>query len=134
MSQSTVSLVVKIVVTAIYNVYFHPLSKFPGPKSAAATPLPFVRRLINGHWVEWTATLHEKYGEVVRIHPDELSFISPSAWQDIYNSRPHLPKPKIGVIAVSKRRSLWNFNISSKIPALYSIDARHLSHLCEGLC
>ncbi|CAF9926985.1 MAG: hypothetical protein HETSPECPRED_006476 [Heterodermia speciosa] len=92
---------IKTVVTAVYNVYYHPLSKFPGPKSAAATPLPFVRRLITGHWVEWTTALHEKYGEVVRIHPDELSFISPSAWQDIFASRPQLPKPKIGVIEVA---------------------------------
>ena len=44
--------------------------------------------------------LHEKYGEVVRIHPEELSFISPSAWQDIYASRPQLPKPKIGTLEV----------------------------------
>lgn len=28
--------------------------------------------------------MHEKYGEVVRIAPDELSFISPGAWNDIY--------------------------------------------------
>lgn len=105
MSQSTVSLVVKTIITAIYNVYFHPLSKFPGPKSAAATPLPFIRRLINGHWVEWTTSLHEKYGEVVRIHPDELSVISASAWQEIYNTRPQLPKPKIGMIEVSKCQS-----------------------------
>lgn len=66
--------------------------------SAAATPLPYVHRLINGKWVDWTIALHEKYGEVVRIHPDELSFVSPSAWQDIFGGRPQLPKPKIGVI------------------------------------
>ena len=99
-SQSILFITIKTVVTAVYNVYFHPLSKFPGPKSAAATPLPFVRRLITGHWLEWTTALHEQYGEVVRIHPDELSFISPSAWQDIYASRPQLPKPKIGTIEV----------------------------------
>lgn len=98
--QSILLFTIKTVVIAVYNVYYHPLSKFPGPKSAAATPLPFVRRLITGHWVEWTTSLHEKYGEVVRIHPDELSFISPSAWQDIYASRPQLPKSKIGTIEV----------------------------------
>ena len=26
-----------VVVQAIYNIYFHPLSKFPGPKLAAAS-------------------------------------------------------------------------------------------------
>lgn len=41
--------------------------------------------------------LHAKYGEVVRVTPDELSFITPSAWQDIYMTRPQLPKVDKGV-------------------------------------
>lgn len=43
--------------------------------------------------------LHAKYGEVVRVGPDELSFISASAWQDIYVTKPQLPKPSKGVFA-----------------------------------
>lgn len=31
--------------------------------------------------------LHEKYGPVVRIAPDELAFTHPDAWQDIYGHR-----------------------------------------------
>lgn len=31
--------------------------------------------------------LHEIYGEVVRIAPDELSYINPKAWKDIYAHR-----------------------------------------------
>ncbi len=87
---------VKIIVTAVYNVYFHPLAAFPGPKTAAATPIPFVYRLINGRLVHWTTSLHASYGEVVRISPDELSFIEPCAWQDIYASRPQLPRAEVG--------------------------------------
>jgi cytochrome P450 len=35
---------------------------------------------------------HDKYGGIVRIAPDELSFADPQAWKDIYNTRPgHLP-------------------------------------------
>ena len=48
--------------------------------------------------VPWTKTLHAKYGVVVRTHPDELSFIGPSAWKEIYVTRPQLPKPTIGVL------------------------------------
>lgn len=84
--------------TAYYNVYHHPLSSFPGPRFAAATPIPFVLRVISGHLFDWTLSLHTQYGEIVRINPDELSFAKPSAWQDIYASRPQLPKPTLGVI------------------------------------
>lgn len=35
---------------------------------------------------------------MVRVHPDELSFIGSSAWQDIYMARPQLPKPTFGVL------------------------------------
>ena len=87
------AILVKVVGTAIHNIYFHPLSNYPGPITAAATPLPFIYRLINGRQVHWIQSLHEKYGGVVRIHPSELSFVEPEAWHDIYISRPPLLKP-----------------------------------------
>lgn len=35
---------------------------------------------------------HDRYGSIVRIAPDELSFNDPKAWKDIYGNRPgHLP-------------------------------------------
>ncbi|KAL8921895.1 MAG: hypothetical protein Q9208_005499 [Pyrenodesmia sp. 3 TL-2023] len=85
------------VLVSIRNAYFHPLSKFPGPKSCAATPIPYVKALVKGDMVGWVMGLHDKYGEVVRITPDELSFITPSAWQDIYTTKPQLPKVSKGV-------------------------------------
>ena len=36
--------------------------------------------------------LHEKFGPIVRIAPDELSICSAPAWPDIYTVRPLLPK------------------------------------------
>ena len=41
--------------------------------------------------------LHEHYGEVVRVGPDELSFTNPTAWKDIYTKgfvRPYEYKDK----------------------------------------
>lgn len=39
--------------------------------------------------------LHEKYGDVVRVSPDQLSFIDPEAWKEVYGIRPGLPqRPK----------------------------------------
>ncbi|MCJ1378123.1 hypothetical protein MMC17_001219 [Xylographa soralifera] len=83
--------------SAVYNVFLHPLHSFPGPKSAAATPLPYAWRLCNGRMVDWTTALHEKYGTVVRIHPNELSFVGHAAWQDVFGCRPELPPPHLTI-------------------------------------
>ena len=45
---------------------------------------------------EWITALHKQYGEVVRIHPDEVSCIGSSAWKDVYHSYPPFPKPEFG--------------------------------------
>lgn len=83
---------------AIYNVYFHPLKKFPGPWLAKATPLPFVWRMINGRMAQWTTDVHNRYGNVARVSPDELSFIESTALADIYSAYPQLPKPEKGTV------------------------------------
>lgn len=36
--------------------------------------------------------LHEKYGPVVRVAPDEISYITPDATKPIYQSNPEFPK------------------------------------------
>ncbi|KAL9581558.1 MAG: hypothetical protein Q9212_003829 [Teloschistes hypoglaucus] len=79
---------------AFYNIYLHPLSTFPGPKAAAATKIPVAYVSWIGRQPHWQLALHEKYdSDVVRISPDELSFISASAWKDIYASRRGNPSP-----------------------------------------
>jgi cytochrome P450 len=70
-----------------YNVYFHPLSRFPGPKLAAATPLYSGFYSVTGARSKWNAHLHSTYGEVVRVGPNALSFINDGAWRDIYMHR-----------------------------------------------
>lgn len=73
---------------AIYNIYLHPLAKFPGDKWSAATKLPVVFRNVNGDLPRWLHRLHGKYQSgIVRISPDELSVISPAAWDDLYAQR-----------------------------------------------
>lgn len=67
-----------------YNLWFHPLSKYPGPFLWRATRLPFLSSFIRGRLPHDTKRLHEQYGDIVRLAPDELSFIDPAAWRDIY--------------------------------------------------
>ena len=71
----------------IYNIWFHPLSKFPGPKYAAASDFFYSKTVVGGESHTVTQKLHEQYGDVVRVAPDELSFASASAWKDIYATR-----------------------------------------------
>lgn len=81
-------LVVYCILKAIYSIYLHPLSKYPGPRLAAATNIPIAYNTWYGTLSHWLLNLHEEYGsDVIRISPTELSFISPSAWKDMYASR-----------------------------------------------
>ena len=68
----------------VYNIYFHPLAKFPGPKLCAISRIPWAIKTITGRFEDDLRSLHARYGDVVRFAPDELSFISPAAWKDIY--------------------------------------------------
>ena len=65
----------------------HPLTKFPGPKIRAISHLPTAFHSWRGQEPRQVLALHERYGPVVRITPDTLSFTSGSAWKDIYARR-----------------------------------------------
>ncbi|KAK0702762.1 trichothecene C-15 hydroxylase [Lasiosphaeris hirsuta] len=88
--QSTLSLLLlaTFILYRIYiivrNVWFHPLSKVPGPKLYAASWIPKVwnNNVRGKHWVD-LKYLHEKYGNVVRVGPDEVSCSSAQGWNDI---------------------------------------------------
>ena len=72
----------------IFNLYFHPLSGFPGPRLWGATRFAYLRSFHQGTMVQRIQGFHEEYGHVVRISPDELSFTSAGALKDIYGSPP----------------------------------------------
>ncbi|GME66093.1 Cytochrome p450 protein [Neofusicoccum parvum] len=79
--------IVETIGTVVYNIYFHPLAKYPGPKYAASTALAYWAVTAKGDILPWIQDIHNKYGEVVRIGPDWLSYTSPEAWRDIYGHR-----------------------------------------------
>ena len=57
----------------IYRLHFHPLAKFPGPKLAAATSLySGYYDLCTGGLIKRLPEIHQKYGPIVRIMPNEL--------------------------------------------------------------
>jgi cytochrome P450 len=69
---------------AIYNLFFHPLRNYPGPKIWAVSRIPYVYSLCAGRYAHDLRYLHDKYGKWVRTGPEELSIIEPQAWRDIY--------------------------------------------------
>jgi hypothetical protein len=58
-------IVASLVTRSIYRLYFHPLSKFPGPRFAATTHLyEFYHDVVrNGMFLWEIQKMHEKYGE-----------------------------------------------------------------------
>ena len=43
--------------------------------------------MVRGTLIRRERELHEKYGEIIRLAPDEISFANEQAWNDIYTSR-----------------------------------------------
>jgi len=71
----------------IYNLYFHPLSHFPGPFLAKLTPLYDVYWFLykKGGNVAMERYLHQKYGSIVRRTPNQLTFDDPKLLPIVYN-------------------------------------------------
>ncbi|KAK3355434.1 cytochrome P450 [Neurospora tetraspora] len=97
-----VSLILYITATTIYNIFFHPLASYPGPLLHRASPIPFGIRHTLGLQAFHTQTLHDKYGPVVRISPNHLSFTDVRAWRDIYG---HIAGSRQGQEEMSKCKS-----------------------------
>ncbi|KAF2685008.1 cytochrome protein [Lentithecium fluviatile CBS 122367] len=73
----------------IYRMYFSPIAKFPGTKLAAITHwyqkyFDLVAKRHGGQFLWEIKRMHEKYGPVVRITPDELHIDDPEYWYEVY--------------------------------------------------
>ncbi|KAI0550320.1 putative cytochrome P450 [Xylaria curta] len=89
----TIDMLLKLLVTScivhvashiVYNLYLHPLSKYPGPLLGRSTLLWRFYNVLGGRWHRRIDEQHKKYGAVVRVAPNELSFASIDSWKDIY--------------------------------------------------
>lgn len=74
--------------TAIYRLSpFHPLAKYPGPALGKLTKFYVAYRNARGDLYVHIRKLHQQYGDVVRVGPNELSFNRVDALQPIYASK-----------------------------------------------
>lgn len=76
----------------LYNLFFHPLRKIPGPFLARSSELWRAIRYFRGTWHDDILELHKTYGQVVRISPGEVSFTSPEAIKAIYGHGKNVSK------------------------------------------
>ncbi|OBR14494.1 Cytochrome P450 [Colletotrichum higginsianum IMI 349063] len=74
---------IRLISRVVYNVYFHPLRHYPGPKAYAATRIPLTRMITSGKAHKKIAELHAQYGPVVRLGPDTIDWADPRAFKDL---------------------------------------------------
>ncbi|KAK2601505.1 hypothetical protein N8I77_010952 [Diaporthe amygdali] len=141
-----------IIGNVVYNIFFHPLSGYPGPKLWAATRIPHSYYWVKGTLFIKVGEMHREYGKVVRSAPNELSFIHEEAWRDIYGLAPGkaplqkdtsyaIPNQEsVGIVACQNRedhqRIRRNFSHAFSAKALYeqeSIMGRHFDKLMTKL-
>ncbi|OQU93626.1 hypothetical protein CLAIMM_00108 [Cladophialophora immunda] len=71
----------------LYRVFFHPLNRFPGPLFCKITRFVATYHALQRDTHVWLHDLHEKYGDVVRVSPNELSYKSVTAVDAVHGSK-----------------------------------------------
>ncbi|KPI41872.1 Isotrichodermin C-15 hydroxylase [Cyphellophora attinorum] len=81
-----VAVLIFLTARTVYRLTIHPLAKYPGPFLSKITSLPVYLQAITGdrHLIQLQE--HRKYGSIVRIAPNQLSFSDPAALRTIYQS------------------------------------------------
>ncbi|KAJ5864249.1 uncharacterized protein N7529_006165 [Penicillium soppii] len=72
---------------SIIKAFYSPLYAFPGPILWSISRIPSNLSVLRGKNHTDILALHDRYGPVVRIGPNELAFNTPQAFRDIYGAR-----------------------------------------------
>ncbi|KAG5748289.1 hypothetical protein H9Q70_009044 [Fusarium xylarioides] len=83
---SVAFVILRFSIIVAYRLLFSPLAKFPGPKIAASTHLyeSYYDYWKQGQYYKVIQRMHEKYGPIVRVTPDELSINDPDFYDTVY--------------------------------------------------
>ncbi|KIW94443.1 uncharacterized protein Z519_04419 [Cladophialophora bantiana CBS 173.52] len=97
-----------VVLKAVYRLTLHPLARFPGPKIAAVTNLYAVNRdlISKDSLVKHLKVLHDKYGPIVRVRPNELHIFD---W-DVFKAGSDFDRPREFYNAPQVEGSLLNIS------------------------
>jgi len=118
-----------VAVVICYRLFFHPLSKYPGPKLAAITEYWWAWNWTSGKWIQVLERVHDQYGDVVRIGPNELSFIPVASLNDIYghSTKTHTQMLKTNFYKNAISSELEGI-IGQRDPEVHRATRRLLSH------
>lgn len=76
----------------LYSAYATPLRDVPGPWLAKFTRLWLLQAIRSREYQKINLQLHQKYGPIVRLAPNEYSIDDPEAAQIIYRTKHQLVK------------------------------------------
>lgn len=82
------SLFVFVVWKSIYRLTLHPLAKFPGPRLGAISSLYVASCDLSSKdsFVKHLPELHDKYGPIVRVRPDEIHIRDFEAYSQVFKA------------------------------------------------
>ncbi|KAJ6261390.1 Cytochrome P450 monooxygenase [Drechslerella dactyloides] len=138
--------------TAVYRIWFHPLSKIPGPKLAAATWLVefYYNHIKQGQYYKKIEEWHKVYGPVIRITPHEVHVNNPDTYSLLYKTNAKVTKDPLyyqrfaGDINVlffakdtathrSRRDPLNNYFSKKSVTEFEAVIVKHIDRLCQHL-
>lgn len=77
-----------------YRLYWHPLARFPGPRLAAITSWyeAYYEIVLKGQYSKQISKLHDEYGPIIRVTPNELHIRDPRFFDQFYGKNQQLDK------------------------------------------
>jgi cytochrome P450 len=131
----------------VYRLFFHPLSKVPGPKLAAATSLfeTYYNLFLPGVYFRVIREMHDQYGPIVRVRPNEVHIRDTAFYNTIYNQdlKFHKAPYKLddgqliwtadSALHKAKRRSYAPYFSRQSIVALEQLIHDSVGRLCSDL-
>ncbi|KAL3437844.1 cytochrome P450 [Aspergillus tetrazonus] len=94
-------LIFRSLYVVVYRLYFSPLARFPGPKLAALSTwyeayYDLFKKPHGGQFAFHIKRLHEKYGPIVRVGPNEVHIDDPDYYNEVYSmASPSKPIDKL---------------------------------------
>ncbi|RAQ41595.1 benzoate 4-monooxygenase cytochrome P450 [Aspergillus flavus] len=94
-----------------WSLFSSPLARIPGPKSFALTKWRLAYEDYKGTRTRKIHALHERYGPVVRIGPNEVAFNSLPALRAIYGAGSGFERTNFySMFAIYGRKNMFSFN------------------------